>query len=329
MDKNISQSPKLFIKMTGPKVGAAKLAVSDLAEVINRSQQALKRIAQVFYGEESHGKGRKKKDIERQCELYLVGWQEGSAIAELELGQQPDQRHLYGLIGEESLKALITGMEAISSDAYDPARMPPGYDVGVLEAFEALGKVFDHGIETVGFSNDRKIFSPKSEYTPVVRERVRTYLGRPADVGHSTKVGCLEVLNGHGGLRGTFWEANGMKWTCLFRAEHLDVLPDAWMHKVKITGKTIEEEGKEKILEADSIFVIEDDLSEQFGEGEARTFWQSASLEELAAEQGVAPVVSVDEVFGFWPVDDDPDELLGFVLHDRGARRRQAAGGKA
>jgi len=328
MYKNISQAPKLFIKMTGPRVGTAKLSVSDLAEIIKRTQQALKRIGQVLYGQASHGKGRKKKDIEKECELFLVGWEEGSAIAAFELGPQPDQRHLLGFVGEESLKALIHGMEVISSDSYDPTRLPLGYDVGVLEAFEAVGKIFDHGIETVGFSNDRRTFSKEHEYTPMIRERVRSYLGRPADVGHSTKVGRLEVLNGHGGLRGTFWEANGTKWTCLFRIEHLDVLPDAWMHKVKITGRTIEEEGN-KQLEVDSIFVIEDELGEEIGSGEGRSFWQPVSLEELAEEQGVAPVSSPEEVFALWPADDDPDDLLNFVLNDRGARRKQAAGGNA
>ena len=329
MNKNISQSPKLFIKMTGPKVGTAKLSVSDLAEIIKRTQQVMKRIGQVLYGQESHGKGRKKKDIEKECELFLVGWEEGSAIAALELGPQPDQRHLLGFVGEESLKAMMNGIEVISSDSPDPARLPLGYDAGVLEAFEALGRIFDHGIDTVGFSNDRQAYLKKHEYTPMVRERVRTYLGRPVDVGHSAKVGRLEVLNGHGGLRGTFWEANGTKWVCLFRGEHLEVLADAWMHKVKITGRTIEEEGKDKQLEVDSIFVVEDDLGEETAAGEGKSFWQSVSLEELAEEQGVSPVSAPEEIFALWPADDDPDDIMNYVLHERGARRKLSAGGNA
>jgi hypothetical protein len=73
----VNISPQFYLKMNGPKVGKGKLSVSDLAEIIKRTQQALKRIGQVLYGQESHGKGRKKKDIERQCELFLVGWEEG------------------------------------------------------------------------------------------------------------------------------------------------------------------------------------------------------------------------------------------------------------
>ena len=114
----------------------------------------------------------------------------------------------------------------------------------------------------------------------------------------------------------------------MFRIEHLEVLPDAWMHKVKITGRTIEEEGN-KQLEVDSIFVIEDELGEEIEAGEGRSFWQSVSLEELAEEQGVTPVSAPEEVFALWPADDDPDDLLNFVLRDRGARRKLSAGGNA
>jgi hypothetical protein len=82
-------------------------------------------------------------------------------------------------------------------------------------------------------------------------------------------------------------------------------------------------------LEVDSIFVIEDELGEEIGTGEGKSFWQSVSLEELAEEQGVMPVSTPEEVFALWPVDDDPDDLLNFVLHDRGTRRKLAAGGNA
>ena len=67
---------------------------------------------------------------------------------------------------------------------------------------------------------------------------------------------------------------------------------------------------------------VEDELGEEIGTGEGRSFWQSVSLEELAEEQGVEPVSAPEEVFALWPVDDDPDALLNFVLHDRGSRRK-------
>ena len=53
-----------------------------------------------------------------------------------------------------------------------------------------------------------------------------------------------------------------------------------------------------------------------------RPFWESPSLEELAAQQGVAPVEDLQEVATLWPVNDDPDKLLRFILQERRARRR-------
>ena len=76
---------RLIITMDGPRVGEARLSVSDLAEVIRRSQQALRRVAQVLYGQSSIGKGRKKRDIEDLCELYFVAWEKGSAQGVVQL----------------------------------------------------------------------------------------------------------------------------------------------------------------------------------------------------------------------------------------------------
>ncbi|HLW68495.1 MAG TPA: hypothetical protein VKS79_24465 [Gemmataceae bacterium] len=49
---------------------------------------------------------------------------------------------------------------------------------------------------------------------------------------------------------------------------------------------------------------------------------KSLSLEELAKQQGVKPIHDLDEVISLWPKDDDPDELLRFILNERRARRK-------
>jgi hypothetical protein len=239
--------PQFYVKMNGPKVGKAKLSISDLAEIFKRTQQALKRVGQVLYGQESHGKGRKKKEIERQCELFLVGWEEGSAIATFELGQKPEQMEVFGFVGEKSLKALLAGIDVMAADSYVEKGLPHGFDAGVLEAFEALGKVFDHGVDTIIFSSDPHRFTEESVYSAAIRERVRNSLGQPAAIGHSVKVGRLEILNGHGELKGTFWEAGGTRWTCYFKDEQVDILPDAWMQKVRVSGRVNEDERSIKV----------------------------------------------------------------------------------
>ncbi|MBI4951447.1 MAG: hypothetical protein HY908_05405 [Myxococcales bacterium] len=48
------------------------------------------------------------------------------------------------------------------------------------------------------------------------------------------------------------------------------------------------------------------------------------TVEELAAEQGVAALEDLDEVAALWPADDDPDELDAFIVAERAARREVA-----
>jgi hypothetical protein len=58
----------------------------------------------------------------------------------------------------------------------------------------------------------------------------------------------------------------------------------------------------------------------------AASFWTSISLDELARQQVVAPVSNLDEISDLWPADDDPDDLMRFVLSERHARRVAALG---
>jgi hypothetical protein len=48
---------------------------------------------------------------------------------------------------------------------------------------------------------------------------------------------------------------------------------------------------------------------------------KSVPLAELAEEQGVTPVADLWEIAKLWPVDDDPAQLLEFILNERRARR--------
>jgi hypothetical protein len=49
-----------------------------------------------------------------------------------------------------------------------------------------------------------------------------------------------------------------------------------------------------------------------------RTFWESASLHQLAAEQGVEPIRDIRELAGgFWPEDEGPDEFVNWLREQR------------
>lgn len=312
--------PSLTVTAAGPRVGEARLSASDLAEIVRRTQQALQRVGQVLYGEESQGRGRKRKEIEELCELFLVGWRKGSAIADLELGEPPAQLHLFGYIGEESVRAFANGIAKIAAGGVRPEKLPDGFDPGVLQSCDALMKVLDHGIESVVYEARNGTRFPAVRLDSFVRENIRELLGQPADVSQSVRTGRLEELNGHGALTGRLWEADGTKWLCHFRNEHLEQLPDAWMRPVRVAGRAVVQETKEGTFEVESLVILDTDLPEATL-SEAVPFWESLSLDELAQRQGVGPVSDLDEISARWPEDDDPDELVEHVLSERAARR--------
>jgi len=56
-------------------------------------------------------------------------------------------------------------------------------------------------------------------------------------------------------------------------------------------------------------------------------FWESIPLEELAEQQGVSAAYDLDEISALWPADDDPDQLLRYLLAERSGRRTNAKPG--
>ncbi len=138
-----------------------------------------------------------------------------------------------------------------------------------------------------------------------------------------TITGRLEELNGHGSLTGRLWEADGTKWHCRFRVEHLEQLTLAWMRTAKVIGRAIIEEGRERILEVESLVVLANGM-EACSADAKMSFWKSVPLHELAIAQRVLPASDLDEFSKLWPVDDDPDDLLRHVLNERLVRRELA-----
>ena len=309
------------IRIEGPKVGEARLSAKDLATIVTGTQQAIKRVGQVLYGESSIGKGRKKKDIEEQCEIFLIGWKPGSAVVEFELATPPSQLSLFENIGEESFKAFLLGLETLQAHT-DMAAFPRGFDMGVLQACDFFSQVVKRGIDYVRFEPERIEGLPSVTFDLPMRERVRRLLGNPLDRRQIEKCGRLEVLDGHNGLQGRLWEPDGTKWVCIFEPEHLELLPDFWLHTIKVIGKAGSEPTKGHVIEVESVLPLEEEIQQTLSvrDTEASDFWNSLSLEELAHLQGVEATEDIDGLSALWPVDDDPDEMLTHILGERSSR---------
>ena len=55
---------RLTVTVKGPKVGPARLSAADLAEIVKRTQQALKRVGRVLYGQEEPAEDGDGEDVE-------------------------------------------------------------------------------------------------------------------------------------------------------------------------------------------------------------------------------------------------------------------------
>jgi hypothetical protein len=240
----------LSIKIEGPRVGEARLSADDLATIILGVQQALRRIGQVLHGESSVGRGwkRKNKDIEKLCELFVVGWKPGSAVVEVELAEPSAEMRLLASLGEESLTAFLNGLTCIRDEPIESLEMlPRGFDAGVLQSCDSLGRVLGHGVNRVSFEPMRLDAVAPVTFDRPLRERIRTLVS-----------------------------------------------------------------------------ILKDEIAERAlgGKRERVPFWSSLRLEELAELQGVQPAEDLDQISAFWPVDDDPDRMLAYILEERSTRRQ-------
>lgn len=253
--------------------------------------------------------------------IFVVAWEKGSSVVALELATPPDQLNFFGYVGEQSLQAFLDGMQRIATAPEQTSLLPRGFDIGVLETCDALGRVLDHGIDEVTFHSDATVAVKTVVYDRNLRTHLEQLLSRPRDLAQTTKVGRLEVLSGHGDLTGRLWEPDGTRWTCHFKLDHIELLSEAWMRNVKLTGRAIVEEGKERIFEVESIIIVDEEMAAEDLQMGA-DFWKSISLEELAEQQGVSAASNLDEISALWPADDDPDQLLRHILFERSERRK-------
>lgn len=316
--------PKVKARLAGPAVGPGRLAARDLAELARRLEQALKRVGRVLYGGESRGRGRGARDIEELCRLYLVSWEEGSAVAGFDLAEPPAQLALFGHIGENSLDCLLSGLARVGLPqiAEPEQRLPDGFDAGVLEACDALGHLLDHGIDTIDLTGGPQGQPVAVTYNAATRERIRELIERPQQTGEVVRAGRLEVLNGHQGLGGTLWQPDGSRWICRFKPEHVDSLAEAWLKTVTVRG-TIAADGGGRAIDVVALSVREDrGGTDDTGPG-AVAFWKSASLDELIAGQEAGPIADLGELDSVWSKGDVFDDALSELLADRVRRRRR------
>jgi len=311
---------KLTITIYGPDVQDGKIAISDLADIIKLTQDAVIQIGRVLMGSPSKTKGRVPKNIEQACRLMFVGWQKGSGIALIERDVAIDEEQLIKH-GSECLHTFVEGMDELASG--EDFNMPKGFDKGVIETCEEIGRKINHGIENISYSSTNGRWSGRFLYDAALHKKIKTIKESAEDLGILTLYGRLEMLNGHGNdLIGNLYPAEGSVWRCKFKSEHLAVLKNAWMDSVTASGHGYREKSTEGILLVDRISIVQPLSADKGTQDETISFWEQASIEDLIHRQGVVPISNLDEVSDLWPADDNPNELMKYFEEEREQSKR-------
>jgi hypothetical protein len=247
------------VRLAGPAVGPGRLAARDLAELARLLDQAVLRVGRVLYRARGRGAGPRAPDLEAGCRLYLVSWSEGSAVAGFDLAEPSPKTPSLHDIGERSLCHFVAGLSLIAAEEAFGTLLPEGFDAGVLKTCVALGKLLDHGIERLSFTEPSRGQAPSAYYDVSTRRRIHALADRERRAE-------LDVT---------------------FYGQTLSAKPD-----VRAAPPSVES-----------------------------SFWRSASLDELAADQGVLPITDISELDGVWSEGDVFDDALSEVLLDRAQRR--------
>jgi hypothetical protein len=253
--------------LSGPAVGPGRLAARDLAELVRLLDQAVLRVGKVLSRALGRAVPQRPRELRAACRLYLVSWAEGSAVAGFDVAEPPAGTASLAPIGAQSLRHFVAGLAQIASDRPGEIPLPDGFDEGVLETSAALGKLLDHGIATMIFTEPSLRQSPSVCYDLSLRERIRALAGR-------------------------------------VRAETDRSDIDPSRHR--------------------PAFPARHDFGATLLPADESAFWRSASLDQLAADQGVLPITDIGELDAVWSEGDEVfDDALSEVLEERVQRRRR------
>lgn len=133
--------------------------------------------------------------------------------------------------------------------------------------------------------------------------------------------GRLDRLDGHEGLEGTLWDSFGRSWVCTFPPRLEPELARLWRRRVEAEGVGVAAApGSAGKLDVERVRALEGPVEEA-----GRRFWAAPSLDQLALEQGVGPLATIDELLSVWEeerLERDPFEEL---MAERERRRMEAS----
>lgn len=297
-----SEGAKLEVRLTGRAARGGRLHVDVLMEIAGAVQTAVTRLAYGLRGETTVRPGRTPREIADLTRLEVVGLREGSTVLAFDLAEH--ERPLDELdLGRKALEAFQAGIVAVAS-----GRTPPGpWDEGIARAVEHLTRVLDKGVDELDIG--RPGAPPKERAIFARSTRVERRAGVAAGARRQVEIEGRLLMADFAATRDEARIHRPLEppVRCRFGPELESAVLRLLRRYVRAKGwAELDAEGCIKTLELES---LED--AEALG---GRPFWDLATLDELAEEQGIQPVEKLEDLVStFWPKDESVDAFLAAI----------------
>lgn len=305
------QNHFLQIHLEGDAIGAGRISVSHLLRLLSQFNKALQRSGRVLFGEaDSIRKGPQPKSIKEEIALDLTLLTHGSPATILGFERRQTVQSLPEMdLGVEILEKALKGLEQVQQIG---TAMPAGFDAGVLLAWRDTGILFNQGVNKIIFTLNHRRTPLVANYTKEGYQRLQERIQGP-QVNIRTIEGRLLMADfKEHGTRCRVHPSVGDPVICLFDEEQKEEVLEDMLQYVKIIGEAKEDPttGKITTIRIHDIERLEnrqEDNADLLPRGTPlpTDFWQSPTIEELAASQGVNPMADVRALFGTWPGEDD------------------------
>jgi hypothetical protein len=298
------------IAVEGERVAPGKLPLRDLRRIGELAQQGIERIARVLIGEPGYAPGPLPETVREATELLVVGVEQGSAVAVIELNPPPEDEvevdRLMPLpvrdLGLRAMDHFVEGLHQL--EVSTDGSIPEGWDISVVEVAEKLAEAASERRLRVTFkakspTTSEKVAHIGPEAIDLFRVRHATVRRRRSAQGELV---AIDLEKGRLDVKGS----KGPRIQCQFGPELLD-------QARHLVGETVLVSGEEEVdlasnksgrLEVDTLKLS----TQQVLPYEA--FWLNRSAAEQAAEQGTRPLGHIAELAS---EDFSEEDINGFL----------------
>ncbi|MCY3585528.1 MAG: hypothetical protein F4Z53_15170 [Acidimicrobiales bacterium] len=279
---------RLVFRLAGEDARLGRADAVDVAHLILGANSVMRRTAAVLAGRRPGSRGRLPRQIADAVRLHLCGISEGSLVVEFELPDAPDESDALDLddapLGETTARTAFAVLE--------------GSETGFPETTTAWNQLAND--LDIGGRNDSLTLNMPSHAQPpaVLDESARARLAAASqrenrDDEAGERVGVLfeaDFEKNTACLR----TAEGTAVAVKFDEEQAALIKEALRERTRLRGHITY---SERTSEAVAVDLVEILRADQLVLGVPVTdFWTTRSVAELAEEQGVTPVVSIDEL---------------------------------